>query len=57
MTKDQEPLDRSEEGKEKKRGLQRNERGSEDPASVITSEETKKEEEKYYEEGNGGATD
>jgi hypothetical protein len=45
---------------EKRRNLQRNEGGNEDPTADIHSQEVKQqgqEEDDYYEEGNGGATD
>jgi hypothetical protein len=48
---------------EKRRKLQRNEDGNEDPTAPISSQELKhqgqegQEEDDYYEEGNGGATD
>ena len=45
---------------EKRRNLQRNEGGNEDPTADIPSQEVKQqgqEEDDYYEEGNGGATD
>ena len=45
---------------EKRRKLQKNEGGNEDPTAAIFSKEVKhqgQEEDDYYEEGNGGATD
>jgi hypothetical protein len=45
---------------EKRRNLQKNEAGNEDPTAAKSSKEVKRqgqEEDDYYEEGNGGATD
>ena len=55
MSSNQEPVNKSD---EKRRKLQRNKNGNEDPAATSVEDAiTKEEKTEYYEEGNGGATD